>query len=251
MTLPIDPTLAIALGLLLGAIVGSFLATVIRRAEHDESALKGRSACEACGRKLEILELIPVLSHLVQRGRCRGCSARISREHLAVELAALAIGGGAMALFPDLRGATLALTGWLLLGLGWLDVRYRWLPDSMTAAVAILGIIAAEGITFVPLADRLLGGAIGFAVLAFIRSAYARAKGHEGMGAGDPKLMGAIGLWTGWAGLAPVLLVGSSGLVALAVLTGRHREEGYEYPLGSGLAAAGAVMMILLAVRAA
>ncbi|HYI42846.1 MAG TPA: prepilin peptidase, partial [Sphingomicrobium sp.] len=109
-------TFLIALaGAVLGAIVGSYVATLCLRWPRGAQASTGRSRCDACGRTLEPLELVPVLSALAARGRCRSCGARIDRFHLRVELAAAAIGALALLISPDLRGAALALFGWLLL----------------------------------------------------------------------------------------------------------------------------------------
>src|SRR3989344_9213859 len=70
---------------LLGLVVGSFINVVIRRGEKGEK-LTGRSHCESCGKMLSFLELIPVLSYLVLRGRCRNCNAPFSLQYPLVEL---------------------------------------------------------------------------------------------------------------------------------------------------------------------
>src|SRR3546814_18504832 len=86
------------LGALRGAIVGSFLATVLVRWPAGESALAGRSRCDGCRRTLAPFELVPVLSFALNRGRCRRCAAPIDRPHLRVEIAAATIAGTAFAL---------------------------------------------------------------------------------------------------------------------------------------------------------
>ena len=87
-----DPWIGGATGALLGAIVGSFLATVLIRWPQQRSALGGRSACDACAAPLGARDLVPFLSFLIARGRCRACGARIDPRHLGMELAA-AMGG--------------------------------------------------------------------------------------------------------------------------------------------------------------
>ncbi|MCJ8191262.1 prepilin peptidase [Sphingomicrobium aestuariivivum] len=228
----------VIVGALLGAIVGSFLATIVRRFPEGRSALGGRSACETCGTTLRARDLVPVLSYLLARGRCRHCGAAVASEHLKIELAAAAIGAACLALLPLGQGLSLAFMGWLLLVLGWIDAKHLWLPDGLVVALALAGLLLGEVATGVPLADRLIGGAAGFGFLAALRLAHQRLRGIEGMGAGDPKLMGAIGLWSGWWLLAPILLVASVGLLGVALATGAHREPAREYPLGSALAAA-------------
>ncbi|WP_265587562.1 prepilin peptidase [Sphingomicrobium arenosum] len=225
-------------GAVLGAIVGSFIATIVRRFPDDRSALEGRSACESCDVPLGPLDLVPILSHLALRGRCRHCGAPIAREHLAIELVAAAIGASSAALLPLAQAGSIALFGWILLPLGWIDARHLWLPDRLVLLLALAGLMLGTFASGALLPDRLIGGLVGFAFLAALRLLHQRLRGVEGMGAGDPKLMGAIGLWTGWWLLAPILLVASAGLLAVALLTGAHRDAGREYPLGSALAAA-------------
>ena len=77
---------------LLGALVGSFLATVAIRWPQERSALAGRSACDGCGRTLRAHELVPLASAFLQRGRCRACGARLDPRPWQNELAAAAPG---------------------------------------------------------------------------------------------------------------------------------------------------------------
>ena len=98
-------------GFVLGAIIGSFLATIVVRWPRGESVLRGRSHCDGCGRTLTALELVPIVSALLQRGKCRTCGAAIERDHLTVELAAAAIGATAFGVAPGLAGA-----GWAVFG---------------------------------------------------------------------------------------------------------------------------------------
>ena len=74
------------LALLLGACMGSFLNCMASRRVHGQSALRGRSHCDACGHTLAPRDLIPVLSYLLSRGRCRYCGAKLSPRHLWAEV---------------------------------------------------------------------------------------------------------------------------------------------------------------------
>lgn len=223
-------------GFVLGAIIGSFLATIVVRWPHGESVLRGRSRCDGCGRTLSALELLPILSALAQRGRCRSCGATIDRDHLTIELGAAVIGAAAFGLAPGLAGAGWAVFGWLLLTLAALDLRHLWLPDRLTAPLAALG-LAFGGITTGawPL-DRLIGAVAGFASLWAIGAAYRRVRGQDGLGLGDAKLLGAIGAWLGWLALPFVLLAASVlGLIAAALSGGLLRDRAV--PFGAALAA--------------
>ena len=158
-----------------------------------------------------------------------------------IELACAAAGGAALTVAPGLEGVAGALFGWLLIALAALDLRCFWLPDALVAPLALLAIGgAALGIAPAPL-DRMIGAAAGFGALTVIALAYRMTRGREGMGQGDPKLLGAIGLWLGWQPLPFVLLGGSLlGLAAVAVmmLLGRPLSAKTALPLGAMLAAA-------------
>ncbi len=210
---------AAALGVL-GAIVGSFIAALVIRWPQDRSVVRGRSACDACGRTLTAIDLVPLVSALLLRGRCRSCGAQIDPLHWRIEACGLAIGIAAGLVAPGQAALWGAVFGWLLLALAALDLVAFWLPDRLTLLLALGGAaggvagLAPDGL------DRLIGGVAGFALLWAIAAGYRRIRGHDGMGGGDPKLFGAIGLWLGWQMLPAVLLIAS--MVGLgAVLTMR------------------------------
>lgn len=224
-----------------GLIAGSFVATISIRWPAGRSATRGRSACDACGIALNAIDLIPVAGFLIRRGRCRACSARIDRRHLAIELACAAIGAVALAVAPGAAGAAGALFGWLLLLLAVLDVDQFWLPDQLTLPLALIGVAAgAAGLPPFP-NDRLIGAAAGYASLGLIAWAYKRVRGRDGLGGGDPKLFGAIGAWLGWSMLPLVLVLACAiGLAAAlaAYLRGDKVGATTEMPLGALLAVA-------------
>ncbi|WP_265528084.1 prepilin peptidase [Sphingomicrobium marinum] len=221
-----------------GAIFGSFIATLVLRWPEAKS-LRGRSACDSCAKQLGAIELVPLLSYLALRGRCRHCNAPIDRFHFQVELTAGVIGAIALGLLPTIAGLLLAVMGWLLLPLFILDVRHLWLPDRLTALLALIGLAFAGFANELSLFDRALGGFVGAASLGLIAYLYRKTRGHDGMGSGDPKLFGAIGCWIGWQLLPVALLVGSAGLLAIVLLRGSARDGAAQHPLGAGLAVGG------------
>ena len=213
-----------AAGLLLGAIAGSFLATLLIRWPQGRSALRGRSRCDSCEAPLGAGELVPILSFAVQKGRCRRCGAAIDLRHLAVELAAAVMGMVALAAHPLPLALATALLGWWLLLVAMLDLEHQWLPDRLTLPLIPLGLGAAWAGFGPPFGDRLAGAAIGWGALALIAFLYRRLRGREGMGGGDPKLLAAIGAWVG-AWQLPFILLGA-GLAGLAaMLSMRARGE--------------------------
>src|SRR3546814_15468891 len=122
----------VALATALGVVFGSFIATLVLRWPSDRSVL-GRSQCDGCGRPLGARDLVPLLSAMLMRGRCRRCGAPIDPFHGRVELASGLIGPGALALMPGVTGGMWALFGRLLLPLELLEARHFWLPDRLSA----------------------------------------------------------------------------------------------------------------------
>lgn len=225
-------------GLLLGAIAGSYIATVLIRWPQGQAA-RGRSRCDHCNVVLRPLDLVPLLSFLLRRGRCAHCGATIDPRHPLLEGAAALIGALSLLLVPGPPGLAGALFGWLLLALAALDAEHYWLPNRMTGLLAALGLAAGLLGLQPPLAERLIGGIAGFAALAAIALGYRLLRGRDGMGGGDPKLLGGIGLWLGWQALPLVVLLASfCGLALLAVhwLSGKAVHRAQEVPFGALLA---------------
>ena len=234
------------LGAVAGAIVGSYIATLCLRWPRGESASGGRSRCDSCGRTLRPAELIPLLSAAWSRGRCSSCGAAIAAFHHRTELAAAGIGATALLAAPNAAGAAAALFGWLLLPLVLLDWRHFWLPDRLVLLLAAAG-LALGGLLADPLEQRLVGGASGFGLLWLLAWSYRRLRGREGLGAGDPKLFGAIGLWLGWQ-LLPPLLLGASALgLAAALITRRRIAPDQRLPFGTLLGVAAFAIAIVQA----
>lgn len=232
------PLLALV-GAGLGLIAGSFVATLIMRWPRGQSALAGRSRCDSCAETLGARDLVPVMSFLVARGRCRRCGAAIDGRHLAIELAAAVMGVAAALAHPLPLALVTALLGWWLLLVAALDVEHQWLPDRLTLPLIPLGLAAAWAGLGPPLPDRLIGAAAGWAVLAAIGALYRAARGRVGLGGGDPKLLGAIGAWLGWA-MLPLVLAGAglAGLVALLAMRARGErvDAATRLPLGALMA---------------
>ncbi|QLC23879.1 prepilin peptidase [Parasphingopyxis algicola] len=228
-------------GALLGAIIGSYLATLALRWPRGEPASRGRSRCDGCGRALGWADLVPLASYVMRRGRCRVCGAQIDPVHPLTELAAALIGGLSLALYPGVNGFAGAIFGWVLLLLATLDIRHFWLPDRVTLPLVGLG-LGSAWLTGTPsLADALIGAAAGFLLLVAINIAYRALRGRDGLGGGDSKLLAAIGAWLGWPMLPFVLLLASAtGLLAAvaARLRGVSIRATDRLPFGAFLAVA-------------
>lgn len=242
--------LAATFGVVLGLVVGSFLATILIRWPAGRSAIGGRSRCDGCGKALGPLELVPVISWLVRRGRCRQCGAAIDTRHVAIELAAGLIGLVAALAHPLPLALVTAGFGWWLLLIAALDLEHQWLPDRLTLPLLALGLAAAWAGFGPPLAERAIGAAVGWASLALIAFLYRLSRGREGMGGGDPRMFAAVGAWAGAWNL-PAILLGAGLLGLAAVLAMRMRGEAVgatsRLPLGTLIALAAWPAWLLVA----
>lgn len=251
MALPIGALLCAA-GVL-GAVVGSFLGAVLVRLPAGRSVVRGRSACDGCGKALTVVELVPVLSWAIQRGKCRDCGASIGTAQMVCEVGGALIGIGSMLWAHDALALAAMLLGWQLLLLALLDLRHLWLPRVLVGWLAISGavVVSARAIavgTLDPVLVALSGGALGYLLFWLIARFYLKARGREGMGSGDPPLMGAIGIWLGPLGVVEVMLGASIvGILAAIVMLVSKRNIAADtaLPLGTCLAATAWPMFLL------
>ena len=223
--------------ILAAPFVGSFIGLAVQRRGTGEPIIHGRSRCPACGRTLSPLELVPLVSWLALRGRCRKCGARIGLYEPAVELAALGLALWAVAVAPGWIGWAGAGLGWALLGLGLIDLREMTLPDALTLPLIAAGLILAALAFPAPL-DHVIGAAIGGAGFAALGWGWERVTGREALGLGDAKLFAAAGAWLGWQALPSVLLIGALAGLAMALIRALLGRGGLRAPLPFGPALA-------------
>ena len=219
---------------MLGAIFGSFIATLTERWPLGRSTL-GRSACEGCNTQLRALDLVPLLSWMILGGRCRTCRMPIGLRAPLVEGVAALVGVTAFAVAPNLIGLFGAIFGWLLLILVLLDGEHFWLPDAITIPLILCGLAFGHWDASIPFADRLIGVAGGYLTLELIRQSYKKLRGREGLGGGDPKLFAGIGGWLGWHILPFVLLAACLACIAGLILSAsKGRTLKADQPLAFG-----------------
>ena len=127
------------LPVLASPFIGSFLGVVIQRLPAGDDLVASRSRCNACQRNLGVADLIPILSYLAARGRCRHCGTPIGRFHLWIELAALLVAVWAATLDEGLRLWADCVLGWTLLAAAWIDARHMILPDVLTLPLVLAG----------------------------------------------------------------------------------------------------------------
>ncbi len=227
---------------ILGAVVGSFLNVCIDRLPHDKSLLSPPSHCPHCERRLQPYELIPILSFLFLKGRCRTCQTRIPLRILLVEV------GTALLFWLAWHRA---VTGWmalyffvnisLLLTIGGIDLEHERVLNNLVYPGVIWGGIAIP--LFHPTApwNHLAGGGLGFVTLLLIALISSGA-----MGMGDVKLGLFMGLILGFPDVILAYLIAfiTGGLIAgiLLVLKKIGRKDTIAF--GPFLATAGIITLL-------
>lgn len=241
--------IAAAIGVGLGASVASFANVVADRLPAGGSLVSPPSQCPACQRPLAAWELVPVLSYVALRGRCRECGAHIPRRVPLVEAAGAVLFGYAAWRFGlGLDSVLLFFTLGFMLVIAVIDLEHRLVLNSVLLVALPVALVSAplwseslrdpvfgfDSHALSVSVDALVGGVVGFAL--FLGLA-ALARG--GMGGGDVKLAGVLGVWLG-VRLLPVavmLAVISAGLIAIMLLLFRLRKRKDAIPFAPYLAA--------------
>ncbi len=189
-----------------GLAIGSFLNVVSMRygGDHfvfDPRIIGGRSRCPHCGKTLRWFELIPLVSFIIQGGRCRRCGARLSLQYPIVEsisAALFVLVPWRIVSFPETILWLLAF--FLLLLMSAIDARTGIVPDELCVALGILAVLIGALENALP--SRIIGAAFGFA---FFEILFLATRG-KGIGMGDVKLALPIGFLFGWPDI--LLVVG-------------------------------------------
>ena len=223
-----------------GLLIGSFLNVVAYRLPRGESLSHPRSRCPHCSAQLRAIDNIPVVSWVALRGRCAHCGGPVSARYPLVELSTGALYAAVVATQDDaVRIALGLLLATALVPITLIDFDHRIIPNTITgpAAIAALVAIAAldSGFLVEALVSALAGG--GFFFIAAVL--YPR-----GMGMGDVKLAGVLGLYLGRA-VAPAILIAliAGVLVGAAVIARKGAAEGRKtaVPFGPFLALGGVI----------
>ncbi len=193
----------------LGLFIGSFLNVCIHRIPRSESIMWPASHCPVCNNPIKPWDNIPLVSYILLGGRCRSCSAKISLRYPVVEsLSAL------LALSMLYRfGLTVSfgiyyLWACVLLVITFIDIDYQIIPDRLSLGGIILGL----GLVYwLPLTykDAIIGLVLGSGLLIAVIYGYYFLTKKQGMGGGDVKLLGMIGVFTGWQGVLFTIFMGS------------------------------------------
>lgn len=226
----------------LGASIGSFLNVVIHRLPLRRSLVHPGSHCPSCDAAIAPYDNVPVLSWLLLRGRCRHCRAPISPRYPTVELLTAAAFAAVVAVrgFDDDLLLELPFVA-SLIALAGIDLDHRLLPNKIVYPMAGYGVVATALVDTGDLVEHLIAGAGAFLFLFIAVLAYPR-----GMGMGDVKLAGAMGLYLGLS-IVPAMLVAflTGSLVGLVMIAREGTQARKKaVPFGVFLALGGIVAVL-------
>jgi leader peptidase (prepilin peptidase)/N-methyltransferase len=228
---------------LLGALIGSFLNVVVYRLPRGESLVSPGSHCPSCDAGVAPWDNVPVLSYLVLRGRCRRCKAHISARYPVVELvtalafaAVVATGGLDADLVLELPFVA------LLIAVAGVDIDHRIVPNRLVAPAAVSALALTPVVSLDRVPEMLIAAAAAFSFLLLAALAY-----PGGMGMGDVKLAGVMGLFLGIAVIPALLVAFAAGSVVGVAMVVRHgaaaRKRGV--PFAPFLALGGFVALLV------
>lgn len=266
-----NPAFFITIVVILGLMVGSFLNVVIYRLpimmerdwrtqcqellEPEKEPEKGEtfnlvlphSSCPHCGHRIGALENIPVISYLVQKGKCKHCAAPISTRYPAIELFTAVLSGIVAWHFGfSVQTATAIAFTWALIALSFIDIDHHLLPDNITYPLLWSGLLINLNGTFIDIHSSVIGAVAGYLSLWTVYQVHHTLTGKEGMGFGDFKLLAALGAWMGWQYLILIVLLSSlvGAVIGISLIMIRGRDRNIPIPFGPYLAAAGWISLL-------
>ncbi len=208
------------------ACIGSFIGVCAYRIPKGEQILKGRSYCDACGRTLGALEMIPIVSYLFLGGKCRKCKKKISFASTGIELVTAVLGTLCLYVWGlSPQGIAFSIVTCVLIEIALLDFKTMEISDWAVAVIALLGIalMILRG-DYIPSLIGFVCVSLPFLVLALFNA----------MGMGDVKLMAAVGVLLGYKGVLIAAFFGIviGCLVAIALKT--RNKTGWKSEIAFG-----------------
>lgn len=205
------------------------------------------SHCPHCDHNIRLWENIPVLSYLILKGKCAGCSQAISLRYPLVEFTTAALSVLVVYLmgFNAQSGLALVLT-WALIALTLIDFDTQLLPDNITLPLVWLGLIVNYFGVYTSLENALWGAIVGYLSLWSIFWLFKLITGKEGMGYGDFKLLAALGAWMGWQALPQIIILSSfvGAAIGIGGILIMGRDKNVPIPFGPYLAIAGWIALL-------
>ena len=204
-----------------GAIFGSFLNVVAYRLPRHESLVTPASRCPGCGTPVKPYDNIPILSWLMLRGRCRTCAEPISPRYPLVEGLTAALCVGAVLVHHTAAGIALSIALILIvIPAALIDLEHRIIPNRLTLLGAVLALVLGTALDPAGEPERLIAGAAAGGFLLLAALAY-----PGGMGMGDVKLAGVMGLFLGRAVAPAILIALLAGVIFGALVMARKGAQ--------------------------
>ncbi len=219
---------------ILGTIIGSFLNVCIFRIPQNQSIAYPPSTCGSCSAKLKPIDLIPLLSYILIKGKCRYCKSKFSIRYPLIEL----LTGLIFLLSYHAVGLEPVLIKYLFLSsiliiISFIDIEYQIIPDRLVLFTMLIGIVLniyTKDITFL---SSLIGLAIGGGLLLLIALLT-----NGAMGGGDIKLMAVMGYYIGWPATIMALFISFvlGGIVGILLILFKLKSRKDLVPFGPFLA---------------
>jgi leader peptidase (prepilin peptidase)/N-methyltransferase len=224
-----------------GLLIGSFLNVVAYRLPRGESLAYPGSHCPTCDAPVKAYDNIPLLSWLLLRGRCRGCSEPIAKRYPIVEALTAALFAAVAAVHA--HDTTMLVLGLVLVAflvpIALIDAEHRLIPNKLTLPAAVIAVVLGTALDPGGEVERLIAGVAAGTVLALPSLLH-----PKGMGMGDAKLVAVLGLYLGSA-VAPAFLVAFAvgTVVGMAIMIRKGMSAGRKtaIPFGPFLAIGGIV----------
>ena len=215
--------------------------------EEVFNLIKPDSRCPHCGHRIGALENIPVISYLLQRGRCKHCQIPISLRYPLVELTTAILATLVAWKFGVSWETLFALfLTYALIALTFIDFDHQLLPDDITLPFLWLGILLNLSGVYTDIHSSIIGAVAGYLSLWSVYQLFKLITGKEGMGHGDFKLLATLGAWLGWQ-MLPVIIIFSSlvgTVVGISMIVLRGHDRHIPIPFGPYLATAGWLAMM-------
>ncbi len=213
--------MTIALSLVFGSVIGSFLNVCIYRIPQNIAISRPRSYCPKCSNPICALDNIPIISFIILKGRCRNCDKNIRLQYPAVELltALLTIAVVWKFDFTTLTIFYLSLV-YILITISFIDLEHMIIPDGLVLAGALLGLMALI-FNILPISwpDSAYGALLYGGVMAGVGYVGKLVYKMDALGGGDVKLAGVLGLYLGWK-MSMISLLLAFLVAALFVVVG-------------------------------
>lgn len=231
----------------IGSIVGSFYNVCIYRIPNDLDVVSKSSFCTSCKYKIPFYLNIPIISYILNFGKCKNCKNKISISYIIVEVLTATLFVYAYMLYGiSFNSLAFIIFYSGLLIIFFTDFKYYLILDKITIPLSIVGLV----FTFfnfnpfdVDILSSLMGGAVGYLVIYIIRFLFFKIRKVEGMGLGDAKLFLMIGIWLGIKSI--YLILASSALVGAIVgsliIYFYKKDKDFQIPYGCFIVIASAL----------